>query len=65
MRARLTFLLLAWLSAFVIVTVLFLALGTHLTQRPLVVRALIVSGVLVVMMTQIVLPLINRVLRRR
>ena len=65
MRARLTFLLLAWLSAFVIVTVLFLALGTLLTQRPLVVRALIVSAVLVITMTQIVIPLINRVLRRR
>ena len=65
MKARIEFLLLAWLSAFVIVMALFLAFGWVLDDLPLAARALVISGVLVITMTQLVLPLINRFLRAR
>jgi antibiotic biosynthesis monooxygenase (ABM) superfamily enzyme len=63
MRIRLVFLLLTWLSAFVIVMALFLAFGDELRDFPLALRALVISGVLSVSMTQLVVPLINRLLR--
>jgi antibiotic biosynthesis monooxygenase (ABM) superfamily enzyme len=63
MKARLTFVLLAWLGAFLIVMALFLAFGAQLRDLPLPLRALAISGVLVVSMTQVVIPLINRFLR--
>jgi antibiotic biosynthesis monooxygenase (ABM) superfamily enzyme len=62
-KARLTFVLLAWLAAFVIVMALFVALGETLQDIPLPLRALAISGVLVVSMTQLVIPLIHRLLR--
>ena len=63
MKARVTFVLLAWLAAFVIVMALFLAFGTQLRELPLALRALVISGVLVVTMTQVAIPLIQRFLR--
>jgi antibiotic biosynthesis monooxygenase (ABM) superfamily enzyme len=63
MKLRLVFLLLTWLSAFVIVMALFLAFGDELRDFPLALRALVISGVLSVSMTQVVVPLINRFLR--
>jgi antibiotic biosynthesis monooxygenase (ABM) superfamily enzyme len=65
MKARIEFLVLAWLSAFVIVMALFLAFGSVLDDLPLAGRALLISGVLVITMTQLALPLINRFLRAR
>lgn len=65
MKARIEFLLLAWLSAFVIVMALLLAFGWVLDDLPLAGRALVISGVLVITMTQLALPLINRFLRAR
>ena len=62
MKARVTFVLLAWLAAFIIVMALFLAVP-NLKDLPLALRALAISGVLVVTMTQIAIPLINRFLR--
>jgi antibiotic biosynthesis monooxygenase (ABM) superfamily enzyme len=64
MKGRLKFLLLAWLAAFLIVMALFVAFGAQLDDLPLPLRALAISGVLVVSMTQIVIPLIHRLLRR-
>jgi antibiotic biosynthesis monooxygenase (ABM) superfamily enzyme len=63
MKARATFDLLAWLGAFLIVMALFVAFGAQLEDLPLPLRALAISGVLVVSMTQVVTPLINRFLR--
>lgn len=63
MKLRLVFLLLTWLSAFVIVMALFLAFGDELRDLPLALRALAISGVLSISMTQVVVPLINRLLR--
>ena len=64
MKARAEFLLLAWLVAFLIVMALFLAFGSELNDLPLPLRALAISGVLVVSMTQLVIPVIHRFLRR-
>jgi antibiotic biosynthesis monooxygenase (ABM) superfamily enzyme len=63
MKARITFVLLAWVAAFLIVMALFLVAGTELQDLPLPLRALAISGVLVVSMTQVVIPLIHRFLR--
>jgi antibiotic biosynthesis monooxygenase (ABM) superfamily enzyme len=63
MKLRATFVLLSWLAAFVIVMALFVAFGAQLDDLPLPLRALAISGVLVVSMTQVVVPLINRLLR--
>jgi antibiotic biosynthesis monooxygenase (ABM) superfamily enzyme len=65
MKARIVFLALTWLSAFVIVMALFLAFGFVLDDLPLAARALTISGVLAISMTQFVIPLINRFLRAR
>jgi antibiotic biosynthesis monooxygenase (ABM) superfamily enzyme len=65
LKARVTFLLLSWLAAFLIVMALFLVAGGTLTDLPLPLRALTISGVLVVSMTQLAIPLINRFLRAR
>jgi antibiotic biosynthesis monooxygenase (ABM) superfamily enzyme len=64
MKARLRFLALVWLAAFLILMSLFLAFGRQLNGLPLPLRVLIVSGVLVVSMTQVVIPRSNRYLRR-
>jgi antibiotic biosynthesis monooxygenase (ABM) superfamily enzyme len=62
MKARVTFVLLAWLFAFVTVTALFLVVP-NLKDLPLAIRALAISGVLTIVMTQVAIPLIQRLLR--
>jgi antibiotic biosynthesis monooxygenase (ABM) superfamily enzyme len=61
--ARVKFVLLSWLAAFLIVMGLFAAFGTELQDMPLALRALVISGVLTVAMTQVAIPLITRFLR--
>jgi antibiotic biosynthesis monooxygenase (ABM) superfamily enzyme len=63
-KRKLTFLVLAWLAALLIVIALFEVFGSELEDLPLALRALVISGVLVLSMTQVVIPLINRFLRR-
>ena len=63
MKARLVFLLFTWFAAFVIVMALLLAVP-QLKDFPLALRALAISGVLSITMTQLAIPLIQRVLRR-
>jgi antibiotic biosynthesis monooxygenase (ABM) superfamily enzyme len=65
MKLRVTFVLLSWFAAFVIVMALFVTFGAQLADLLLPLRALAISGVLVVSMTQVVVPLINRFLRPR
>jgi antibiotic biosynthesis monooxygenase (ABM) superfamily enzyme len=62
MKARLAFLLLTWASAFVIVMLLLFAVP-QLKDFPLALRALVISGVLSITMTQLAIPFIQRVLR--
>ena len=64
MRLRVAFVLLCWLAAFTIVMALFGLFGTQLDDMPLAVRALVISGVLAVAMTQAAIPLIRRLLAR-
>ena len=64
MKGRLQFVLLAWLVAFLIVMALFAVFGAELNDLPLPLRALAISGVLVISMTQVAIPLIHRLLRR-
>jgi antibiotic biosynthesis monooxygenase (ABM) superfamily enzyme len=63
-KGRLQFVLLAWLVAFLIVMALFAVFGAELNDLPLPLRALAISGVLVISMTQVAIPLIHRLLRR-
>jgi antibiotic biosynthesis monooxygenase (ABM) superfamily enzyme len=62
-KARVKFVLLAWVAAFLIVMALFEVVGAELQDLPLPLRALAISGVLVVSMTQVAIPLIIRFLR--
>ncbi len=62
MKARLAFILLAWSAAFIIVILLFLVVP-QVKDLPLALRALAISGVLSITMTQLAIPLIQRLLR--
>jgi hypothetical protein len=63
-RARAMTTVAAWLAVFVIVTVLFSVFGEELESLPLTVRALVISGVVVGLMINIVMPRVNRVVSR-
>lgn len=49
----------AWLVAFLVVTALLTLLGHQLGSLPLVLRALVISGVLVAVMVNLVMPILN------
>jgi antibiotic biosynthesis monooxygenase (ABM) superfamily enzyme len=55
----------AWLVAFVVVTTLLSVLGDQLKSLPLAVRALLISGVLVALMVNVVMPVLSSTLARR
>lgn len=55
-RVKLVMTLAAWLVAFAIVTTLLSVLGHQLAALPLAVRALVISGVVVTVMTRLALP---------
>jgi antibiotic biosynthesis monooxygenase (ABM) superfamily enzyme len=61
---RLTTTLAAWLVAWVVVVALLTALGDQLGSLPLALRALAISGVLVALMANLVMPLLGRVAER-
>ncbi len=61
-RTRLTFVLLMWLAASLTVMALFLVLGRTLEDLPVPLRALVISGVLTVTLSQLAIPLIGRLL---
>jgi antibiotic biosynthesis monooxygenase (ABM) superfamily enzyme len=61
---RLTTTLAAWLVAWVVVLALFLVLGDQLASLPLALRALAISGVLVALMANLVMPLLARLAGR-
>ena len=64
-RAQATMTLAAWLFAFLVVMGLSTLFNDELTSLPLPVRALVLSGVLVALMVNLVMPLISAVLSRR
>jgi antibiotic biosynthesis monooxygenase (ABM) superfamily enzyme len=61
---RLTTTLAAWLVAWVVVVALLSVLGHQLGALPLALRALAISGVLVALMANLVMPLLGRVAER-
>jgi antibiotic biosynthesis monooxygenase (ABM) superfamily enzyme len=61
---RLTTTLAAWLVAWLVVVALLSVLGDQLGALPLALRALAVSGVLVALMANLVMPLLGRVAER-
>ena len=56
--------LVVWLVAFAIVTTLLSVFGRQLGSLPLAIRALVISGVLVTVMTRLVMPAFDAVARR-
>jgi antibiotic biosynthesis monooxygenase (ABM) superfamily enzyme len=61
---RLTTTLAAWLIAWVVVVALLSVLGHQLGTLPLALRALAISGVLVALMANLVMPVLGRVAER-
>lgn len=61
---RLATTLAAWLAAFLVVMALFSLLGDQLGSLPLAVRALAISGVLVTVMVNLVMPPLGRLIAR-
>jgi antibiotic biosynthesis monooxygenase (ABM) superfamily enzyme len=54
----------AWLAAFVVVTSLLTVFGDELGALPLALRALVISGVLVTLMVNLVMPLLGAAVAR-
>ena len=55
----------AWLVAFVVVTSLLTLFGDELGSLPPALRALVISGVLVTLMVNLVMPVLGPALRQR
>jgi antibiotic biosynthesis monooxygenase (ABM) superfamily enzyme len=55
----------AWLAAFLVVTGLLRLFGDQLGSLPLELRALVLSGVLVGLMANVVMPVLNAAAARR
>lgn len=54
----------AWLIAFLVVTSLLELFGDELGSLPLALRALVISGVLVALMVNLVMPVLSHVVAR-
>jgi hypothetical protein len=54
----------AWLVAFAVVMALLTLLGDELASLPLALRALVISGVLVSLMANLVMPILNSAIAR-
>ncbi len=65
LQRRLATTLAAWLIAWALVVALLSLFGDELASLPLALRALAISGVLVVLMANVVMPLVSRVAARR
>ena len=63
-KARIATVLLCWLGATAILLVLFTVFAAEIAALPLVPRILVVSGILTLWMTQLVMPIVRRVVRR-
>ncbi|MGI8911630.1 MAG: hypothetical protein ACR2JR_13930 [Rubrobacteraceae bacterium] len=60
MFVKAALILLTWLAAFLIVMGLFVFFGEQLRLLPLPLRVLVLTGVLVILMSQVVMPGLNR-----
>jgi antibiotic biosynthesis monooxygenase (ABM) superfamily enzyme len=61
---RLATTLAAWLVAWLVVVALLSGLGDQLASLPLALRALAISGVLVALMANLIMPLLGRLAER-
>jgi len=61
---RLTKTLAAWLVAFLTVTAIFTLFGDQLGALPLALRSLVISGVLVTLMVNLVMPALSAAIAR-
>ena len=64
-QIRLVTTLAAWLVAFLLVTALLTVFGDELGSLPLAPRALVISGPLVAVMVNLVMPVLSTALARR
>jgi uncharacterized protein len=64
-RATVVTLLLLWLGAWLSLMVVFTLFGSELAKLPLAVRLLLVSAVLVLVMSQLVIPVVAKWIGRR
>ena len=62
--ARLMTTVAAWAVAFLIVTAIFTLFGDQLNSLPPALRALVISGVLVALMTNLVMPVLSAAIQR-
>jgi antibiotic biosynthesis monooxygenase (ABM) superfamily enzyme len=62
--ARVGLTLSAWVVAFIVVTTLLTLLGDELGELPVALRALVISGVLVALMVNVVMPRLARSIDR-
>jgi antibiotic biosynthesis monooxygenase (ABM) superfamily enzyme len=62
--ARLLTTLAAWLVAFLVVTALLAVFGHELGSLPLALRALVISGLVVALMVNLVMPVLSAALAR-
>jgi uncharacterized protein len=60
LRATVVTLLLLWLGAWLSLMVVFTLFGSELAKLPLAVRLLLVSAVLVLVMSQLVIPVVAK-----
>ncbi|MEV4001163.1 hypothetical protein [Actinomadura sp. NPDC049753] len=63
-RARLAMTLVAWLAAFAVVMALLALFGDLLAALPMAARAAVISGVLVTVMVNVVMPRLSTVITR-
>ena len=64
MRGRLAMTLVAWLAAFAVVMALLAVFGDLLAALPMAARAAVISGVLVTVMVNVVMPRLSTVITR-
>jgi antibiotic biosynthesis monooxygenase (ABM) superfamily enzyme len=62
--ARLVTTVLAWVIAFLTVLALLTVFGDQLSSLPLPLRALVISGLLVILMANLVMPVVSRAISR-
>jgi antibiotic biosynthesis monooxygenase (ABM) superfamily enzyme len=62
--ARVGLTLSAWVVAFIVVTTLLTLFGDELGELPVALRALVISGVLVALMVNVVMPWLARSIHR-
>lgn len=56
--------LVAWSAAFAVVMVLLVSFGPQIASLPVAIRAMLISGAVVIVMVNLVMPVLNRTIAR-